>query len=189
MLDTLVVFAYSVLLRCSEGLSTVTRSTHSYISVNTVPFYSPCAVLLIATLILICQIPLGTYHWKFTSGWRIQCCHLKCYPWPSPPPKLKIASCSGNNSASLSPSVWKALSQWAVVHRPKCVRLPSIKVSGEQAYAWETENNSAHPNSGVTVGMWTSSMETRWQMWFNIDAERLKMDDFGINSYSDWHRA
>lgn len=50
----------TAMLRGSE--CTVTRSKHSYISVNTVPFYSLCAVLLIATLILICQIPLGTYH-------------------------------------------------------------------------------------------------------------------------------
>lgn len=100
------------------------------VSVNTVPFYSPRAVLLIATLIVICHIPLGIYHWKFTSGWRMQCCHLECYPWPSPPPRLKIAARAGNNSASLSPSVWKALSQWAVVHRPKCVCLLSIKSQG-----------------------------------------------------------
>lgn len=36
--------------------------THSYVSVNTVPFYSPCAVLPIVSLILIWPIPLGTYH-------------------------------------------------------------------------------------------------------------------------------
>lgn len=88
------------------------------------------------------------------------------------PPRLKIAACSGNNSASLSPSVWKALSQWAVVHRPKCVCLPSIKVSGEQAYSWETENHGAHQDCGVRVEMWTSAIETRWWIWFNIDAEQ-----------------
>lgn len=152
---------HTAMLRRSDCTVTL-KCTHSYISVNTVPFYSPCALLPIASLILICQIPLGTYHWNFTSGWRIQCCHLKCYPWPSPPPSLKIAACFGNNSASLSPSVRTSLSQWAVVHRPKCVFLPSIRVSGEQAYNWETENNGAHQDCDVTVGMWTSAIKTRW---------------------------
>lgn len=144
---------------------------------------------------LCCLLPrsflFGRSHWAPTieslpqAGWRIQCCHLECHPCPSPPPSLKIAACFGNNSASLSPSVWKALSQWAVVHRPKCVCLPSITVSGEQAYNCETENNGAHQDCGATVGMWTAAVHTRWWLWFNIDAAQFQTDNSAVNSYRE----
>lgn len=111
------------------------RDAHSYISINTVPSRSPCAELLIASLILICQIPLGLYHWRVSL--RVKNTMLSSLvpslafptPWFKNSSGLNRPLCLGKDSAMLSLSVWNALSQRAVVHRPKCVCLSFITVS------------------------------------------------------------
>lgn len=103
--------------------------THSYISISTVPSRSPCAELLIASLILICQIPLGSYHWRVSLRVKNTMLSSLVPSLAFPTPWFKNSSgfsrplCFGKESAMLSLSVENALSQWAVVHRPKWLGL------------------------------------------------------------------
>lgn len=84
------------------------RDTHSYISINTVPSRYPCVELLIAQLSLICQIPLGSYHWRISL--RVKTTVLSSLvpslafstPWSKNSSGLNRPLCLGKHSAMLS---------------------------------------------------------------------------------------
>lgn len=145
--------------------------THSYISINTVPSRSPCAELLIASLILICQIPLGSYHWRVSL--RVKNTMLSSLvpslafptPWFKNSSGLNRPPCVGKDSATLSLSVRNALSQRAVVHRPKCVCLSLITVSEAGPYSKAGKHRRmVHINILVSVvgcEQWRSKPDVR----------------------------
>lgn len=135
------------------------RDVHSYISINTVASHSPCAELLIALLILICWIPSGPYHWRVSLRVKNTMLSSLVPSLAFPTPWFKNSSgftrtlCLGKDSATLTRSQSEnTLSQQAVVHRPKCVRLSLITVSESGPYSKaQKRRRTMHINILVSV--------------------------------------
>lgn len=112
------------------------RDTRSYISINTVPSRSPCAELLIASLILICQIPLGSYHWRVSL--RVKNTVLSslvpslAFPTPSfkNSPGLNRLLCFGKDSAMLTLSPNRPVTARGGPQTQMCLSLSHHCVTG-----------------------------------------------------------
>lgn len=95
---------------CSHCHKHTFRDTQSYISFNTVQSCSPCAGRLIGSLILICQIPSSSYHWRFSPRVRNRMLSSLVPSLAFPTPSLKIALAWTDHCAmaKIQPS-WHAL--------------------------------------------------------------------------------
>lgn len=112
---------------------------HGYISINTVPSCSPCAKLLIAWLVLICQIPSALYYWRVSLRVKntVLSSPVPSLAFPTPHSGLKIAPAPTDCCALAKAKKKKKnqpLSQRPVIYRPKCIRLPPIKVSQAETH-------------------------------------------------------